>query len=60
MPSNPVVEALGVLKDGLLSVCPTCEGRTFTTLSLERSEKRLSHGIIIAIACPAHADCDIE
>ncbi len=58
MSSDPVVEALQVLKDRLPGLAAALEAREVNTLTLERSEERLHSRVVIAISFATHAHRD--
>src|SRR5439155_23536082 len=56
MPANPVVKTLDVLKNGLSCLLPSLELVTLDTFAFECAEETFHGGIIVAVACSAHAD----
>ncbi len=58
VPSNPIVEALQILKDGLAGLPPSLERQTAHTFPFQGPEKGFGHRIIVTVAGAAHAHHD--
>ena len=58
MPSDPIVEALRLFKDGLPGLCPALEGGDLNAFGLECAKERLRDGIIVAVVRSTHAHCN--
>jgi len=54
MPTLAIVEDLDPFKDGLFGLCTTLIGLPIHTLSFERAQEALHHGVIVAVAFAAH------
>lgn len=58
MTTNAIVKTLQVFKDGLPGFLPRGEPHAINALPFERAKKAFHGGIVVTVACSAHADQD--
>src|SRR5215472_10946633 len=58
MQPDRVIKAFQVLENGGTRLSAALERRSAETLALKSGEERFHRRVIIAIACPTHADLD--